>query len=191
MKLHWIIPVIVITLILGLFFSPDVFAAKQAYKPYNLQSYNVGIEIDQSWKVLGIIDTDYYPGITLYEGWYENWRNQLRLGLFHNVGQSIDLQNFDEVIQYFEDYQRQWCVDTKENPVWEVTPSEEGWTICLKMGNFTFNDITVDGRQAHHISYQWTDEFRLPGGQLTADIFSGWTYWANLIPYGDGYGGCF
>ena len=123
MKWHWIIPVIVITLILGLFLPPDVFAVTQAYKTYDLQSYNVGIEVDQSWKVLGIIDTEYYPGITLYDGWYQKWQNQLRLGLIHNVGQSINLQNFEDVTQYFEDYQRQWCADTLENPVWEVTPS--------------------------------------------------------------------
>ena len=185
MRGYWIAIIFVGVMILGLFLSPDVFAAKQAYKIYDLKSYNVGLEVDQYWRVLGIIDTDYYPGITLYEGWYQNWRNQLRLGLIHNVGQSINLENFDEVTQYFEDYQRQWCVDTKENPVWEVTPSETGWTTCLKMGNFTFNDVTVDGRQAYQASYQWTDEFRLPGGQYTKDVYSGWTYWANLIPYGD------
>ena len=189
MKWHWVIPVIVITLILGFFLPPDVFSLPQGYfegyNEVNLKSYNVGIEVDKSWNVLGIIDTDYYPGITLYDGWYKNWRNQLRLGLIHNVGQSVNLQNFDEVTQYFKDYQMQWCTNTQENPVYEVTPSEEGWTICLKMGNFTFNDITVDERRAYQVSYQWTDEFRLPGGQLTKDIFSGWTYWANLIPYGD------
>ena len=172
-------------MILGLFLSPDVFAAKQAYKTYDLKSYNVGIEIDQYWKTLGIVDTEYYPGITLYEGWSQTWKNQLRLGLIHDIGQSVNLQNFDDVTQYFEDYQMQWCADTKENPVWEVSPEEAGWTTCLKMGNFTFNDVTVDERQAYRASYQWTDEFRLPGGQLTADVFSGWTIWATLIPYGD------
>ena len=60
-------------MILGLFLSPDVFAAKQAYKTYDLKSYNVGIEIDQYWKTLGIVDTEYYPGITLYEGWSQTW----------------------------------------------------------------------------------------------------------------------
>jgi len=185
MRGYWIAIIFVGIMILGLFLSPDVFAKEPVYKTHDLKSYNVGIEVDRYWSILKIIDTDYYPGITLYEGWYLNWKNQLRLGLIHNVGQSINLENFDEVTQYFEDYQRQWCANTQDNPVWEVTPSETGWTICLEMGNFTFKEVTVDGRQAYHVIYDWKDEFRLPGGQLTKDVYSGWTYWANLIPYGD------
>jgi len=180
-----IIAVIISVLIVGLFLPPEDVDAKQAYKTYNFKSYNVEIQVDQYWKVLGIVDTEYYPGITLYDGWYQKWQDQLRLGLIHNVGQSINLQNFEDVTQYFEDYQRQWCADTLENPVWEVTPSETGWTKCLEIGDFTSKEITVDGRQAYQVIYKWSDEFRLPGGQKTADIFSDWTYWANLIPYGD------
>ena len=185
MRWHWAIPVFVITLILGLFLSPDVFAATQAYKTYDLESYNVGIEVDQYWRTLGIVDTSLFPGITLYEGWYQNWRNQLRLGLIHDVGQSINLQNFDEVTQYFEDYQRQWCANTQENPVWQVSPTEEGWATCLEIGAFTFKEVTVDGRQAYHVSYDLKDEFRLPGGEYTEDVYNDWTVWANLIPYGN------
>jgi len=179
-----IIAVIISVVIAGLFLPPEV-DAKQAYKTYNLKSWNVGIDIDQYWRIMGITDTEYYPGITIYDAWYKGWEDLVEIALFHNVGQSINLQNFDEVTQYYEDYQRQWCADTLENPVWEVSPTEKGWTKCLKIGNFTSTEIIVDGRQAYQISYQINDEFRLPGGQFTKDIFSSFTIWENLIPYGD------
>ena len=163
----------------------EVYAFKEGYKTYDIKDWNVGIEVDPSWEVLEVVDTNYYPGITLYRGWTDTWRNQLRLGLIHNVGQSINLKYIDEVAHYYENYLRKWCTDTQENPVWEVSPTEEGWTTCLEMGDFTFEEITVDGRQAYLVVYDWKDEFRLPDGEKTKDIYSGWTYWVNLIPYGD------
>ena len=163
----------------------EVYAFKKGYKTYDPQSYNIRIEIDPDWKVRKMKDTSYFPGVTLYRGWDDTWRNQIRLGLIHNVGQSINLKDFDEVTQYYEDYLRGWCADTQENPVWEVSPTEEGWTTCLEMGDFTFKEVTVHGRQAFQVSYDLKDEFRLPGGEYTEDVYSDWINWENLIPYGD------
>jgi len=163
----------------------EVSSFKSGFTAKILQDFNVRIEVEPRWSSLGIIDPNYYPETTLYEGWYENWRNQIRIGLIHNIGENIDLKDFDAVTEYYEDSLRQWCAGTIENPVFEVAPTEEGWTQCLEMGKFTFKEITIDGRQAYHVKYDWKDEFRLPDGELTKDIYSGWITWTNLIPHGD------
>jgi len=61
-------------------------------------------------------------------------------------------------------------------------PEEQGWVTCLEMKNFVFKEITFDGRQFYQVSYEWLELWKEGDGYTERDW---WTFWGNLIPYGD------
>jgi len=148
----------------------------------SLKNYNVGIEIPEHWKVWASIDKSEFPARTWYYAWYNTWMNWVDLALIHDIGQKIDLQDYDQVTQYFEDYERQWCKDTQENPVFLDEPDESGWMTCLEMKDFKFKKITVDNRPAYQASFTMKEKFAFDEDDIEYDT---WQIWSNLIPYDD------
>ena len=153
------------------------------YDLYDLRYYNIGLEIPKHWKVWASINKADFPDRTFYSFWYNSWMNWLALGLYHDIGQQINLQSFDEVSQYIENFERQWCLDTLENPFYLDDPGEEGWMTCLEIKDFRFKKVIVDGRDAYQVSYQLYEKFRFERGNDVEHEY--WHRWLNLIPYGD------
>ena len=146
-----------------------------------LESYNVGITTPTYWTSFDSIDTSQFPDRTYYFGWNSGWDKWIRLGIIHDIGQRINLENYNEVTKYFEDYEKQRCADTGENPVFVELGDEKGYQSCLEIGDFNFNQVTVDGRQAYSVSYEWKEKWKEPG--FTEQNY--WKNWSNLIPYED------
>ena len=149
-------------------------------------NYNVGIDIPSHWTLFEVAtDRSEFPARTYYTMWYNTWMNWIELSLFHDIGDKMDLQNYDEVIQNYEDYKRQWCEITKTTPVFLDEPGDEsGWQTCLELKNFEFDPITIDGIDAIQVSYLMSEKFVFEG--YDDDIeFETWAFWENLIPYGN------
>ena len=179
---YYLLIVLLVPILISVSMTDDVYATE--YATHENPFYNIGIEIAQSWKIFADIDKSEFPERTYYSRWYDTWSEWIHLGLQHNAGQSINLENFNEVTQYFEDYQRKWCADTEENPIFFDVPVDTGFITCLKMGDFTFKQVTIDGRQAYQVSYQW-DEMFVEKSNGEEVEFGTWQVWGNLIPYGD------
>jgi len=154
------------------------------YGLHDVSYYNIGIEIPKHWKVFALTDKSEFPARTYYSMWYNTWMNWVEISLFHDIGQRIDLQDYDEGIRYYEDYKRQWCEETKENPVFLDEPDESGWQTCLELKDFDFKKITIDGREGIHVSYLMSEKFEFEDYPDETE-FETWQYWENLIPYGD------
>ena len=149
-------------------------------------NYNVGIEIPSHWTLFEVAnDRSEFPARTYYTMWHNTWMNWIELSLFHDIGDKMDLQNYDEVIEKYEDYKRQWCEVTKTNPVFLDEPGDEsGWSTCLELKNFEFDKVTIDGIDSVQVSYLMSEKFVFEG--YDDDIeFETWAFWENLIPYGN------
>jgi len=109
------------------------------YGLHDLRYYNIGIEIPDHWNLFEVAnDRSEFPARTYYSMWYNTWMNWVEISLFHDIGQKINLQDYDEGIRNYENYKRQWCEETKENPVFLDEPDESGWQTCLELKDFDF-----------------------------------------------------
>jgi len=186
---HYIIfiSMIFIVVIVGLFSPSNAFAIE--YTKYDDKFYNVGIEIENHYKLFSDIDKTEFPDKTTYSRWYEGWANWVQMDVHHDIGQKIDLENFDEVTQFFENYQRKWCADSVVDEIFFDVPVDTGYISCMEIKNFDFKQVTIDERLAYHVSYQWHEKFRFayPNGDVKKGQveFEQWVVTANLIPYGD------
>ncbi|WP_182126061.1 FecR domain-containing protein [Nitrosopumilus sp. b2] len=153
------------------------------YVLHDLSNYNVAIEIPDHWETWASIDKSEFPHRTFFSFWYNSWMNWLALGIHHDIGQQIDLQNYDQVTDFIEDYERKWCIDSQTTPIYLDDPGEEGWMTCLDISNFIFKKITVNGVDAIQVSYEISEKFRFDDEDEVE--FEKWKRWLNLIPYDD------
>ena len=76
----------------------------------------------------------------------------IRLGLIQDVGNTINLENQNEVQNHFESQLKQWCSDIQENPFLFKEPGGyQGHVSCLDIKDFTFKEITVDEMKTYQI----------------------------------------
>ncbi|PBO85995.1 MAG: hypothetical protein COA77_00180 [Thaumarchaeota archaeon] len=181
-----LISTISLVMLLGFFVPSNVFAVE--YDSHEDPFYNIGIEIEKHYKIFADIDKSEFPDRTYYSRWYDGWDKWIQMGVQHDVGQKIDLENFREVSKYFENYQRQWCIDSIDEPIFFDVPVDTGFISCLEIKNFEFAEKTIDGRHAYSVTYEWHEKWRYAShdGTLTGKTETEWwIVYVNLIPYGD------